>query len=240
MISKLKRYREYINQFRKLKKTNQQRLRMLWNERYPCLFDETQKTDFDSHYVYHTAWAARSLTSIKPSFHIDISSYIYFSTIVSAFIPIKFYDYRPANLKLDNLSSEFADLMNLPFKTQSINSLSCMHVVEHIGLGRYGDPLDYDGDLKAISELKRVIAIGGSLLFVVPIGKPKIVFNAHRIYSYEQVMSCFNEFELVEFTLIPDNATECGMLINATKEMADAQSYGCGCFWFKNSKCSRV
>jgi hypothetical protein len=232
VITKLKRYQEYIEQFRKLKRIDQLRFRMLWNERFPCLLDKTQKTDFDSHYVCHTAWAAKVLAGIKPSFHIDISSFIYFSTIVSAFIPIIFYDYRPANLRLANLSSEFADLMNLKFETQSINSISCMHVVEHIGLGRYGDPIDYDGDLKAISELKRVIASGGSLLFVVPIGKPKIVFNAHRIYSYEQVMSYFTEFRLVEFTLIPDNATECGMVINATQEMADVQSYGCGCFWF--------
>jgi hypothetical protein len=59
-----------------------------------------------------------------------------------------------------------------------------MHVIEHIGLGRYGEALDPDGDLKAIRELVRVLAAGGNLLVVVPVGRPRIQFNAHRIYDY--------------------------------------------------------
>ena len=108
-----------------------------------------------------------------------------------------------------------------------------MHVIEHIGLGRYGDKLDYDGDLYAIRELKRVIKSGGNLLIAVPVGQPKIRFNAHRIYSYDQIISYFEELKLKEFTLIPDNANETGMIINAEKNLADAQDYGCGCFWFQ-------
>ncbi len=107
-----------------------------------------------------------------------------------------------------------------------------MHTIEHIGLGRYGDPIDPDGDLKAISELIRVLATGGNLLFVVPIGKPKICFNAHRIYSYSQIMSYFSALTLKEFSLIPDNAIETGIIPNATKEISGKQTYGCGLFWF--------
>src|SRR5436853_180080 len=83
----------------------------------------------------------------------------------SAFIPVEFYDYRPANVQLSNLTAEAADLLALPFAEGSVESLSCMHVVEHIGLGRYGDPLDPNGDLKAIAELRRVLAPAGTLLF---------------------------------------------------------------------------
>ena len=39
-----------------------------------------------------------------------------------------------------------------------------MHVVEHIGLGRYGDQVDPDGDLMAMKELERVTAKLGKLL----------------------------------------------------------------------------
>ncbi len=125
------------------------------------------------------------------------------------------------------------DICNLSFEKNSISCLSCMHVIEHIGLGRYGDKLDYDGDLYAIRELKRVIKSGGNLLIAVPVGQPKIRFNAHRIYSYDQIISYFEELKLKEFTLIPDNANETGMIINAEKNLADAQDYGCGCFWFQ-------
>lgn len=108
-----------------------------------------------------------------------------------------------------------------------------MHVVEHIGLGRYGDQFDPDGDLKAIAELKRVLAVTGSLLFVVPVGKPRIMFNAHRIYSYEQIRDYFIDLELVEFTLIPDHPAQGEMMRHAESNEVNRQSYACGCFWFR-------
>ena len=208
------------------------RFALRWRELYPCLDDKTATTDFDSHYVLHTAWAARILAESRPECHVDISSYIYFCSIVSAFIPVKYFEYRPAKLELSNLESSVADLKALPFASGTIRSLSCMHVVEHIGLGRYDDPLDPEGDLKAIAELKRVLAPGGELLFVVPIGKPCLRFNAHRIYSTEQILSYFAGLELKEFCLIPDEGTAGGLLRHASREMADMQGHGCGCFRF--------
>jgi Caenorhabditis protein of unknown function, DUF268. len=191
-------------------------------------------TGFDRHYIYHVAWAARIIKEINPSIQVDISSTLYFCSIISAFIPVKFYDYRPADLVLSGFACEAADLLALPFADGSIHSISCMHVVEHVGLGRYGDPLDPDGDLKAIAELKRVLALNGNLIFVVPVGgTPKIMFNAHRIYSYAQVLEYFSDVELREFALVPDYPNDGGLIRGASKEMADAQKYGCGCFWFK-------
>ncbi|MEK7072348.1 MAG: DUF268 domain-containing protein, partial [Patescibacteria group bacterium] len=159
----------------------------------PKIKDKTFGTSFDAHYVYHTSWAARKLREIDPKVHTDISSSLFFSGIASAFVPIDFYDYRPANLKLSGLTSRHADVTKLAFGDNTINSLSCMHTVEHVGLGRYGDKIDPNGDIAAIEELIRVTAVGGSLLFVVPVGKPKIEFNAHRIYSYEQISEYFKK-----------------------------------------------
>lgn len=197
---------------------------------YPQIKDKTVTTKFDSHYVYHTSWAARKVKEINPPFHTDISSSLYFSGIVSAFIPVKFYDYRPAELKLSNLESLPGDLMKLPFENNSIESLSCMHTVEHIGLGRYKDPIDPDGDIKAVMELKRVLSQDGSLLFVTPLGKPKIEFNAHRIYSFEMIMEMFSGLNLIEFSLITDDGD---FIENANPDIVKEQKYACGCFWFK-------
>jgi len=226
---------DFAQEFQEFKKLMQDdtRFSMKWEDCWPCLNDKTATTAFDRHYIYHTAWAARVLTDINPVFHVDISSSLYFVAIASAFVPIKFYDYRPVNLSLKNLSAGEANLSALPFANKSIASLSCMHVVEHIGLGRYGDPLDPEGDLKAIAELTRVLAVGGHLLFVVPIGKPRIVFNAHRIYSYDQIIEYFADLKLVEFALIPDDPTVQGLVSEAPREMANIQNYGCGCFWFR-------
>jgi len=174
-------FQRQFQEFERLATDN--RFELNWNERFPCLDDNTGMTPFDSHYVYHPAWAARIVRQINPKTHVDISSILQFCTILSAFVPVEFYDFRPANLTLDNLFSGKADLTNLHFETESIESLSCMHTIEHIGLGRYGDPLDPSGDIKAINEIKRVVRKNGSILFVTPVGKSKILFNAHRIYS---------------------------------------------------------
>jgi len=198
---------------------------------YPKILDKTIQTGFDRHYIYHTSWAARKVKEINPNKHIDISSSLYFCGIISAFIPVEFYDYRPANLILDNLKSKEGNLMKLPFEDNSVESLSCMHTIEHVGLGRYGDPIDPNGDIKAINELKRVVSKGGSLLFVTPVGKPRIEFNAHRIYSYEQILSYFEEFELKEFSLIPEYEKDGDIITNANSELVTKEKYACGCFW---------
>lgn len=188
---------------------------------------------FDKHYICHTAWAARVLAKLRPKKHIDIASSVFFNAMVSAFIPIDFYDFRTWRLGLDNLKTKFEDVRSLTFADNSIQSLSCMHVVEHIGLGRYGEDLDPEGDLKSIAELKRVLA--GDLLFVVPIGSPEVIFNLHRIYSYDQIIGYFSELKLVEFALIPDK-TPGDLIRNASRELANQQEYGCGCFWFRKDE----
>ena len=207
------------------------RFELSLRQAYPIMKEATSETHFDSHYIYHTAWAIRKLKEIAPEEHIDISSSLYFAGMASSICPMTFLDYRPADLCVQNLQVGKCDLRRLDIPDDSVPSLSCMHVVEHIGLGRYGDDLDYDGDLKAIGELKRVISKGGDLLFVVPIGRPQIMFNAHRIYSYQQIVEAFEGFELREFYLIPDDAGH--PIENATEEQSDQQEYGCGCFWFK-------
>ena len=54
---------------------------------------------------------------------------------------------------------------------------------EHDGLGRYGDPLNPNGDLRAMAEMKKIVKKDGILFLAVPIGLDKIVWNAHRIYG---------------------------------------------------------
>lgn len=230
----VKNYVRFVKEYRYFVRLNQAdgRFKVPFLNQYPCLHDWTKTTPFEPHYIYHPAWAARVVRKINPKKHVDISSTLTFSSILSAFVPVEFYDYRPAALFLDNLKSLRGDLLRLPFKSNSIESISCMHTIEHIGLGRYGDTLDPQGDIKAIEELKRVVKKGGSLLFVTPIGQPIIRFNAHRIYSYDQIMEYFSGFELKEFSLLPDDAFKSGMISHATRKDANKQKWGCGCFWF--------
>lgn len=208
-------------------------LSLSWRDQYPCLSDRTETTPFDPHYTFHTAWAARVIAELRPERHVDIASSLMFVVTVSAFVPVDFYDYRPANLSLSGLTSRSADLTKLPFPDRSVKTLSCMHVVEHVGLGRYGDPLDPVGDVTAMQELQRVVAPGGSLLFVVPVGKPRVCYNAHRIYGYEQIVKTFSELRVRQFALISDSAQRTGIIVDAPPSLVAEQKYGCGCFWLE-------
>lgn len=224
-------FREQFEKFRSLDVTR--KMPVEWQERSPCFEDATATTGFDRHYVFHPAWATRVLAKTRPVLHHDFSSTVNFATMVSAFVPVKFFDYRPIGFQLSGLESDFADLSKLSFPSDSLASVSCMHVVEHVGLGRYGDPLDPDGDLKAIGELKRVTAKSGDLLFVVPVGRPRVQFNAHRIYGYRQILELFAPFELKEFALIPDSEKDGNLVVSAPESLVNDQDYGCGCFWFR-------
>jgi SAM-dependent methyltransferase len=197
--ARLLQFRREFAEFER-KATRPPRFRMEWKERWACMHDRTAGLHVESHYTYHPAWAARVLAQTCPAKHVDISSAATFATLVSAFIPFEYYEWRPVDFGLSNLHTAHANLLNLPFADNSVESLSCMHTVEHVGLGRYGDPVDSDGDLKAIKELKRVLKPGGSLLFAVPMGKAaRIRLNANRTYTYEQVVESHAELKVKQF-----------------------------------------
>ncbi|MFB3916264.1 MAG: DUF268 domain-containing protein [Terriglobales bacterium] len=229
------KFREEFQQFASLA-AKDNRFTVRWEDRYPCLGDRCETTSYDRHYVLHTGWAARVLAETRPSVHVDFGSSLYFASIASAFVSMRFYDYRPALVPLPNFRSGSADLTQLQFADGEFPSVSCMHVLEHIGLGRYGDPMDATGDLKAAGELTRVLAKGGQLLMVVPVGQPRVMFNAHRIYSYEHVLDMFSGLRLRQFALIPDDTSEPKLIMNAPAQTVLQQNYGCGCFWFEKQE----
>lgn len=228
-------YKDFLS-FRAQSRKLEQRFLMSWKRRKAFLRDKTGEVRFDRHYVYHTAWSVRKIVATRPAHHVDISSTAYFAATLSAVVPVTHYDVRVLPLHLSQLTVGVADVTRLKFGDRSIASLSCLHVIEHIGLGRYGDPIDPEGDKKAIRELVRVLAPGGNLLVVVPIGTPSVVFNAHRIYSYDQIRKYFLPLGIREFALVPDDPADGGIVVDPRNELLAKQQYGCGCFWFVNGQ----
>ena len=191
----------------------------------PCRSWALIPTTFIIHPGLHGSWQIPNRKK-----HVDISSDLRFVTLASAFVPIDFYDYRPAKVTLSGLNSSHADVTNLQFPDASVPSLSCMHVVEHIGLERYGDPFDPQGDLTAMKELQRVLSPGGNLMFAVPVGgKARIQYNAHRIYTFSMIKETFSGLKLLDFSLVQDDGT---FIEHATEDQANTQIYGCGCWHF--------
>lgn len=150
---------------------------------------EHSSKDYSRDYLAHCCWAARQIAASGAGRHVDFGSYVYFAGILSAFVKrVTFCDIRALGTEIPGLESKEADLMRIPWATEALPSVSCLHVLEHVGLGRYGDALDANGDLLAARELWRVLAPGGRLLIVLPTNRePRVCFNAHRIYSRDQV-----------------------------------------------------
>ena len=203
-----------------------------FSDLHPCLGDWTTHTPFDPHYFYQGAWLARKLKVAEPDNHVDIASSVLTISVLSGFVDTTFVDYRPLKANLSGLKSIPGDILNLPFTDNSITSLSCMHVIEHIGLGRYGDPLDPMGSAKAANELQRVVAKGGSLFLSVPAGRERVCFNAHRVFSPSTIVNLFPEMMLVDFSIVNDKGE---YIENMQLKATESLDYACGLFHFKRS-----
>jgi SAM-dependent methyltransferase len=197
---------------------------------YPQLHDHTATSEIDAHYYYVNGWAMRRVVALAPYFHIDIASQTIFSNLLAAVLPVVFVDYRPLQARQHGLQSLAGNLLALPFADGSIKSLSCLHVIEHVGLGRYGDPLDPAGTVKALDELSRVLAPGGHLFLATPVGRPRLCFNAHRLYAPDAIPALAPALELVEFTGIDDNGHYAEHISPAALLNSE---YACGLYWFR-------
>lgn len=188
----------FFNQLSSLKKLGEN-IQFKTIEYYPCLYDNLSYTPLEPTYFFQDSWAAKHLFDLKPNHHYDIGSSAKTIGILSQFVPITMIDIRPIELELPNLFFKKGSILELPFQDNSLETLSSLCVVEHIGLGRYGDPLDPFGSEKAIKELKRVLKIGGVILFSVPVdNENKIYFNAHRAFTRDYILELFSGFEILD------------------------------------------
>lgn len=198
---------------------------------FPVLGEDTPSTGFSEHYLYLGDWALRRVQALPAPEHVDVASQLHWVAAVATFKPITFIDIRPAEMEIANLTCKSGSLLALPYRDQEVPSLSCLHVVEHVGLGRYGDPLDPEGTHKSVRELARVLAPGGTLLLALPVGRPQLVFNAHRVHSPAQIIAWLRAegLRLASFAAVTDAGKYLTRAEPADYETAD---YACGMFEF--------
>lgn len=219
---------EYLVDLRRYRSISKNELVPLL-ELYPMIHDKRSFHPFDRHYFYQDWWAFEKVVNSKPREHVDIGSNIVYASLLSSVVKVTFLDLRPLKADIPNLKFMQGSILDLPFPDNSVDSLSSLHVVEHIGLGRYSDPLDPDGTRKACRELARVLSPGGNLYVSLPVGHERVCFNAHRIHSPRRLLSYFDDLRLIEFSGINDKVE---FLRNADPDVLDECDYGCGLYWF--------
>jgi len=171
---------------------------------YPILDEKTKITGVDYHYLYQQLWVFNNVNKMKPKNHYDIGSTYQMSGYIAGITKAHFIDIRPIEADIDNLELLSGEIEHLPFKDNSLESVSCLHVIEHIGLGRYGDKLNIDGPEIACKELSRVVKKGGYLYLSTPIGRERVCFNAHHVFNPKTILKYCKNLELVQFDMVDD------------------------------------
>ena len=200
----------------------------------PILFERTSENSFDPHYVYQAYWATKRIVREElPEHHVDIASNVSFVAQLCAVFPVIQMEFRPPEIKLSSYNRLSGNILSLPFSDESIQSVTCLHVIEHVGLGRYGDVLDSDGCWKGLLELERIIAPGGSLFLSVPVGKPAVYFNGNYVFNALDIVRALVGLELSEFSYVDDNGNfvEFGSLDDTS-----TMEYALGLFHLKRPK----
>jgi len=152
----------------------------------PCLHDwHEEGGSTKDEYFWQDLHVAREIHRANPLKHVDIGSRIDgFVAHVASFREIEVFDIRPVTSRIPGIIFRQADLMNPPESlVEYCDSLSCLHALEHFGLGRYGDPIDPLGYAAGLGNMARILQPGGRFYLSVPVGKERVEFNAHRIFD---------------------------------------------------------
>lgn len=203
---------------------------------YPILTDKhDQGGVMSGHYFHQDLYVARLIHEANPVKHVDIGSRTDgFVAHVASFREIELLDIRDIKSNVKNIHFRQADLMELPKDMiQYCDSISSLHAIEHFGLGRYNDPVDYWGYLKALDNITQILQTGGCFYFSVPIGPQRVEFNAHRVFSVAYLISILSkQFDITSFSYVNDNGD---FFENVALNDNDVNSdfgchYGCGIF----------
>ena len=202
----LKQWGRFWSNYRQYNKLAPSDRQALLEHLYPCIEDDTGMTVIEPTYFYQDWWAFSRIVKNAPRFHVDVGSHHKFVALLSTVTQVTMVDIRPLSLPLEGLHFRRGSILDLPFENESLESLSSLCVVEHIGLGRYGDALDPEGSEKAMQELKRVVSQGGSLYVSFPLhDTSRVYFNAHRAFSHEDANHMVGQFDVVERKYIYGN-----------------------------------
>lgn len=200
-----------------------------WGRELPILNEWNESSGGVGAYFFQDLTVARWVREDAPVRHVDVGSRIDgFIGHLAVFREVEVIDIRPAPGEISGVRFHQMDLMGeLPQKwIGTCESLSCLHTIEHFGLGRYADRIDPDGHLKGLERLKSMVRPGGVLYLSTPVGPQRIEFNAHRIFAAATLAGWFADgWEIERFAILDDSNN---LLEPSPKDTAAlAVNFGC-------------
>ncbi|MCP9808482.1 DUF268 domain-containing protein [Cyanobium sp. HWJ4-Hawea] len=211
---------------------------------FPCITDRFANAgSYSIAYLKMNSWALNQVKVISPPILFDVGSDLSGFVVPSSYFVnhVISSDIRNFSLPIDNISSIQLDLLNISSFKMSSNKptydlVSCLHVIEHIGLGRYGDSICPNGWKTAIKSLTSFVSVNGYLLIAVPIGSPRLYFNAHRVFDYISINNYVQSFgfKLSDFAYLDDSHCLHSCEIERLPESLDHLYYGLGLYLFQN------
>lgn len=242
LFSSIKRFPIVVSQYFKLK-----RQRTLSNVKnwpiksyYPIYLDHKEEAgSLDGHYFHQDLLVATKIFKENPKNHADIGSRIDgFIAHLAVFRTVDVFDIRSISKKIRNVNFIQLDFINNIDHDYKYDSVSSLHVIEHFGLGRYGDPIDYEGYIKGFNNIAKFVKPGGKLYLSTPIGNQRIEFHAHRVFNISTILELAkNEFELITFSYVDDKGD-----LHENKDINHSLMssnfnchYGCGIFEFQKN-----
>lgn len=205
---------------------------------YPSLSEiGAQAGTASGHYFHQDLHIAQQIQAAQPTRHIDVGSRIDgFVAHVASFRPIEVFDIRALSGGIPNVTFTERDITNEDASFDAItDSLSSLHAVEHFGLGRYGDTVDYYGYRKGFDNLSRMVKPGGRFYFSVPIGQTqRVEFDGHRVFSIPYLLRDMIEptFAVEHFAWVDDRGEmhRDGDVRSVDANRTFGLQYGCGIF----------
>lgn len=225
-------FRNYIQIKRQLKNNNEFRIEKC----YPCLLDRSDKGgEISGHYFHQDYLIAKRIFEKNPHKHVDIGSRIDgFVAHIATFRKVEVFDIRNLYSPIDNIVFKQLDITGDVSRYYNYtDSLSSLHVIEHIGLGRYGDNVDIKGHIHALDNIYKIIKKDGICYISTPIGPQRIEFNAHRVFAMEYLLNLFKDkFKLMSLSFVDDKGD---IHINVDVSEKNVENnfgckFGCGIF----------
>lgn len=204
----------------------------------PCLHDWIEESGATKNeYFWQDLLVARKIFEVNPVKHVDIGSRVDgFVAHVASFRKVEVFDIRPITAQIPGIVFKQLDFTKpIEGMTGYCDSVSCLHALEHFGLGRYGDSVNPKGFELGFKNMARLLKENGIFYLSVPVGAERVEFNAHRVSDPRVIigLAMRNSLELSSLILIHQEgkietfSLEKAKLLNLT-----SQRYVLGIFIF--------